>query len=69
MAKNINKYVTSLSNMLSVKEEDVKEWIMNNNYEKWQLKVIYRQVWNDDIEIPTLRKSIIDNTNYEISLY
>jgi len=68
MSKTIGKYVTSLSNMLSVTEKEITDWVQTNNHQKWQLKVIHRQVWNGDIYIDTLRLSIVENSKYEITM-
>lgn len=69
MAKTLLKYAKMISNLLYVKEELVKEWIITNNHTKKQLDIIIKQIWTDGIYSPTLRQSIMDNTKYEISIY
>ena len=69
MNNRIKTLSDCLASKLALNEKAVKKWVKSNIYNEQQLEIINRQVWNNDIYLPTLVNSIIENTNYRISIY
>jgi hypothetical protein len=69
MKKNIRTLLELLANKLCLQYRVVKNWYKTNEYDQQQLEVINRQVANNDIYIPTLVSSIINKSEYRISIY
>ena len=69
MDNYINTYSDLIADKLSLREKAVKKFIKKNKYNEDQLKVIYRQIGNNEIYLPILIDAIINNSDYRISIY
>ena len=58
-----------IANKLALQKEVVMLWVETNDYELLQLNTIAKQIHYNDIYIPTLVDSIINNETYHIAVY
>jgi len=69
MDKHIQILLELLANKLALQFKAVKKWHKNNKYDQQQLEIINRQVAYNEIPLPPLVGSIINNEKYRISIY